>query len=347
MFVDGPGCHYHTLIVNLSLTREPFIGSKRLSESSPKRSESATGVLYGVAAFGAWGLCPIYFKAVSRVDPLEVLCHRVIWSVIFLTGLLVVTRRFGAVRRLLRHRTAMLGLVVSTGLIAVNWYVFIWAVGNDQMVQASLGYFINPLVNVLLGFVFLRETQRTWQLASILLALVGVSYMTVSVGSVPWVALVLAFSFGFYGLVRKLVAVEAIVGLTVETVLLLVPAVLMAVHLDRSGQASFGAVSGWIDGLLVAAGVVTAVPLLWFTAAARRLRLPTLGFIQYLAPSGQFLLAVLYYHEPFHRHTAISFGFIWFALGIYSWDAMRRRPQAITPVAAGPTDSLVSTAMES
>lgn len=253
------------------------------------------------------------------------LCHRVIWSVLFLFGLLVATRKLKVLLRSIRTRKILFGLLASTVLIAVNWFIFIWAIAHNQLTQASLGYFINPLVNVLLGFLLLGETQRPWQMVSIVVALIGVGYMTFSVGSVPWVALTLAFSFGFYGLVRKLVAVEAVVGLAIETAILLIPAIATAAYLDRSGVAAFGSGSSKTDWLLVAAGVVTAVPLLFFTAAARRLRLSTLGFIQYTAPTGQFLLAVLYYKEPFNRNSAISFGFIWIALAIYSWDTIRRR----------------------
>lgn len=292
--------------------------------TSSDRSASTAGAIYAIAAFGAWGLCPFYFKSVAHVGALEVLCHRVIWSLLFLLGLLVATRKLKALVRSIRTRNILLGLLASTVLIAINWFIFIWAIAHNQLTQASLGYFINPLVNVLLGFLLLGETQRRWQMVSIVIALIGVGYMTFSVGSVPWVALTLAFSFGFYGLVRKLVAVEAVVGLAIETAILLIPAIATAVYLDRTGRAAFGSGAMLTDWLLVAAGVVTAVPLLFFTAAARRLRLSTLGFIQYTAPTGQFLLAVLYYKEPFDNNKAISFGFIWIALAIYSWDTIRR-----------------------
>lgn len=287
-----------------------------------------------MAAFGTWGLCPIYFKAIAAVDPVEVLCHRVIWSVVFLATLLVVTRQVAALKLVVRTRAAILALLASTVLIAVNWFVFIWAVSHDQIVEASLGYFINPLVNVLFGFMFLRERQRPLQVASIALALVGVAYLTVQVGRLPWVSLTLACSFGLYGLVRKVLAVQAVVGLTVETLILLVPALGVVTYLHATGQSAFGRGDTTIDLLLVAAGLVTAIPLLWFTAAARRLRLSTLGFLQYIAPSGQFLLAVLYYGERLDRDRMISFTFIWTALAIYSWDTLRKT-RRVGPSSAG------------
>lgn len=292
------------------------------------------GALYGVAAFGFWGLVPIYFKAVSSVRAWEVLAHRVIWSLVFLLLLIAVLRNWRHTRAVLRSRRTLLTLAVTTVLIAVNWYTFIWAVANDQVMQASLGYFINPLVNVLLGFVFLRERLRRWQSLSVLLAAVGVAFLTVSRGHFPIIGLVLAFSFGFYGLLRKTARVEALVGLTVETALLFPLALAFLVFLLLRGEAAFWYESRAVDLLLIAAGLVTAVPLLWFAAAARRLRLATLGFLQYLAPTGHFLLAVLAYGEPFGRSELVAFTCIWTALLVYSIDAAAgARPPVPTSVA--------------
>jgi chloramphenicol-sensitive protein RarD len=280
------------------------------------------GVGYGLLAYGWWGLVPIYFKAVETVPALEVLAHRIVWSVILLVVWLRIQGRWRVAASALRDRRTAITLLATTVLIAVNWYLFIWGVANDQVMQASLGYFINPLVNVLLGFVFLRERLRRWQTFSVALATVGVVYLTVGYGQFPWLALALAGSFGLYGLLRKTAPVDAPVGLTAETVLLLPMALAYLVYQFYVGSLTFGAESRTMDALLIFAGAVTALPLLWFTNSARRLRLATLGFLQYIAPSGHFLLALLY-GEPFTVEHAVSFGCIWTALAIYSVDTAR------------------------
>lgn len=296
--------------------------SARTGIVAPQQAARA-GVLFGVAAYGFWGLAPIYFKAIAHVPTLEILAHRVIWSVVFLLLLMLLGRNTHDLRSVLRSRRTLGTLCVTTLLIAGNWLGFIWAVQTGQVMQASLGYFINPLLNVLLGFIFLRERLRRWQSFSVLLAGVGVAYLTIAGGQFPALALFLAGSFGFYGLLRKTASARAVVGLTVETTLLLPLSLgFLAVQMAR-GAATFGTASIGADLLLMAAGLVTAVPLLWFAAAARRLRLATLGFLQYLAPTGHFLLA-LAYGESFSRAHLIAFVFIWTALAIYSIDAAAR-----------------------
>ena len=288
------------------------------------------GVAYGVAAYLWWGLCPIYFKAVASVPALQILGHRIVWSVVLLALLTLVQRRWEPVWAVCRDRRTLLCLCATTALIANNWGLFIWAVTHDQLLQASFGYFINPLVNVLLGFVFLRERLRRMQTIAVLLAAIGVVYLIVAYGQFPWLALVLAFSFAFYGLLRKTARADALVGLTVETTLLTPLALAYLVYEGLRGDGAFGTVSRQMDLLLVSAGVVTAVPLLWFAAAAKRLWYSTLGILQYLAPTGQFLLAVLAYGEPFTRDHLISFSLIWVALIIYSVDTalLPRRPSS-------------------
>jgi chloramphenicol-sensitive protein RarD len=280
------------------------------------------GVAYGVAAYLWWGLCPIYFKAIASVPALQILGHRIVWSVVLLVLLTLVQRRWAPVWTVCRDRRTLLRLCVTTALIANNWGLFIWAVTHDQLLQASFGYFINPLVNVLLGFVFLRERLRRMQTVAVLLAVAGVAYLIIGYGQVPWLALVLAFSFGFYGFLRKTTRADALVGLTVETALLTPIALAYLVYQGLRGDGAFGMVSREMDLLLVSAGVVTAVPLLWFAAAAKRLWYSTLGILQYLAPTGQFLLAVLAYGEPFTREHLISFSLIWAALIIYTADTV-------------------------
>lgn len=293
-------------------------------------STAKIGVVYGVAAYLWWGLVPIYFKQVAHVDALEVLAHRVVWSVLLLCVLMRVYGRWGVAAKAIRSSRTMATLVATTILIAINWYIFIWAVANNQILQASLGYFINPLVNVLLGFFILRERLRAWQWVSVALATAGVSYLTIDYGSLPVVALALAGSFGLYGLLRKIVRVDALIGLTVETTLLLPLAIGYLAYLVANGRCTFGTTSRTTDVLLGLCGVVTAVPLLWFTNAARRLRLATLGFLQYIAPTLQFLLAVALYREKFTRVHMVAFGTIWAALAIYSADAVTQKRKSIT-----------------
>lgn len=290
-----------------------------------ERDSARLGVVYGLSAYLMWGLVPIYFKAVAHVPPMEVLAHRVLWAAPFLLGLLAHRRGIRLAVQAMRVRRTAATLFGTTVLIATNWFVFIWAVGHDQVLQASLGYFINPLVNVLLGFVFLGERLRRLQTVSVGLAVVGVGYLTLRYGAFPSIALLLAGSFGFYGLLRKTARVDALAGLTAEVSLLLPAAIVFLTYQGLRGTSAFGLHAWGTDLLLVAAGLVTAIPLLCFTAAARRLRLATLGFLQYVAPTGHFLLAVLLYGEVFTRTHLIAFGCIWTALALYSVDAVRRR----------------------
>jgi len=291
----------------------------------PEGAEARTGVLYGVAAYMFWGLAVLYFKAIASVSALEILAHRILWAVPLLLGWLAARGRLGDLRAAVRDRRTVMILLVTTALIAVNWLTFIFAVSTGHVVQASLGYYINPLLNVLLGMIFLGERLRPVQWGSVLLAATGVTYLAASFGSVPFISLILAVTFGLYGLLRKTVPADGPVGLTVETSLLLpVVIVYIAVQVVH-GKMAFLHVSRTIDVLLLLAGLVTTLPLLWFTNAVRRLRLGTIGFLQYLSPSLQLLLAVVVYDEPFTRTHLVTFSFIWAALALYSIDALRRR----------------------
>ena len=278
------------------------------------------GVACGIAAYGLWGLIPLYFKAVAHVAPVEVIAHRAAWSFAVLAALVLVLGRGRETWRNLRSSKLMLLLGLSTLLIAANWLIFIYAVESRQLVQASLGYFINPLVNVLLGVAFLRERLRTAQTASIGLAGVGVAILAGLVGALPWIALALALTFGFYGLLRKIMPVDGLAGLTVETLLMTPVALAYLGYLGLTAEGGRDLVT-WL--LLMLSGPVTTVPLLFFVAAARRLRLATLGILQYLAPSLQFLLAVVAFGEPFSSAQLLSFGCIWTAILIYTLDALR------------------------
>lgn len=291
----------------------------------PSPSETRIGVLYGISAFLFWGLAVIYFKALAQVPPLEILAHRILWSVPLLLGWLATRGRLGELRSALRDRRNVVILLVTTVLIASNWLLFIIAVASGRVTQTSLGYYINPLLNVLLGVVFLGERLRRLQVAGVLLAAVGVTYLALSLGTFPWISLVLAGTFGLYGLLRKTVPVDGPVGLTIETTLLLPIAIVFLLVQTGRGEGTFLQGSRTTDVLLVLAGLVTTLPLLWFTNGVRRLRLATMGFLQYLSPTLQLLLAVLAYGEPFTRTHLVTFSCIWGALALYSADALRHR----------------------
>jgi len=302
-----------------------------LSDVSPKADRAAaasTGLLLGISAYLVWGFFPIYFKALESVPPLQVVAHRIVWSALFLTILITGRRGWGAVRAAFTARNSLLLLMTTALLIAINWLVFIIAVGHAEILQSSLGYFITPFVSVVLGIVILKERLRRLQLAALLLALVGVLLITLQQDGIPWAALTLAATFGTYGLLRKTTGVDAITGLAVETFLLAPVAVtyLVYVKLQRTGCFLYTGLQ--IDLLLICAGVVTSIPLLLFAAAARRLAMATIGFLQYITPSLHFLIAVVLYREPFTAAALASFGFIWLGLLIYSLDAwlgVRRR----------------------
>jgi chloramphenicol-sensitive protein RarD len=287
-------------------------------------------VAFALTAYIAWGFVPVYFKTVIHVPSLELLAHRIIWSLALLLCYMLPRGRAAGVIAALRQPRTRLYLIGSTLLIAFNWYLFIWAVAQAQVLQASLGYFINPLVNVLLAVIFLGERLRRPQLGSVLLAGAGVLYLSVSYGEIPLLALLLAFSFGFYGLLRKIVAADSSTGLTAETALLSPLAVGYLVYLAGQGRLVFLRDGAGSDLLLMASGPVTALPLLWFAAAARRLRFATVGILQYITPTLHFLLAVVAYREPFTTPHLVCFGCIWTALVIYSVDSWResRSPAA-------------------
>jgi len=289
------------------------------------RRERRLGLGYGLAAYGAWGVFPIYLKAVKTVPVVEVLCHRVVWALAVLVVVIAVRGETRAVVAALRDRRALFVLSASTVLIAINWLVYIFSVTHSRMLESSLGYYINPLVSVLFGIVLLGERLEPLMKAAVVAAAAGVAWLAIHLGQLPWISLVLAFSFGLYGLLRKIAPVGPLIGLTVETILL---APLCAGYLAWSvthGRSGFLAGGPVIKVLLLLAGPVTAVPLLCFAAAARRLLLSTMGFLQYVSPTLQFLLAVAVYAEPFDRGRAGAFACIWAAVALFAFDSARRR----------------------
>ena len=286
------------------------------------------GLLLGLGAYLLWGVLPLYFKALVRVDPTEIVAHRIVWSLLFLAGLATLWRRWGAIRAAVTTGRVLTTLVLTALLIAVNWLVYIYAVVSGHVLEGSLGYYLNPLVNVLLGVVLLKERLSRAQFAATLLAAAGVAVLAAGAGSGLWISLTLAASFALYGFLRKVAPVDSLEGLSIETALLAPFALGWLLWLQQAGTAGFGAHGTAVDLLLVLGGAVTAIPLLLFTAAARRLPYSTLGFLQYIAPSLQFLLAVLVFGEAFTVPHMICFGAIWTALAIFSIDGWRSAARA-------------------
>lgn len=294
------------------------------------------GIAYAALAYTLWGLFPLYFRLLATVHPLEVLAHRFVWSLGFLLLLLAVLRRWAWLRPALGSPRVLGGFALSATLLSVNWFVYIWAVTNGRVLEASLGYFITPLANVLSGRLLLGERLRPAQWGAVALAAAGVLWMTLQLGSLPWVSLVLAASFAAYGLARKTASLGALEGLSLETLLLAPLAGAGLVWAATQGQATFPVATPDLQTLLIASGPVTAVPLLLFAAGARRIPLSVLGMLQYIGPTIQWLLAVWLFHEPFSGARLQGFVAIWCACALFSFDLWRhsRRTAAAAAAAA-------------
>ena len=291
--------------------------------SQSQKSRTTIGYISALSSSLIWGFSPIYFKALSGVPPMEILMHRMVWSFLLLLILLLVLRRWQRWLALIGSRRTMPIFIVTTFLVAGNWFIYIWAVNNGFIVQASLGYFIYPLVSVMLGVVFLRERLRPVQTMAVLLAGIGVAYLAVSHGRIPWISLALAFSFSIYALIRKVAKADALEGLMAETLMMFVPAILYLAYLSRHHRAAFLSTGWTTDGLLIGTALITAVPLLLFNIGGKRLPLSSLSFLQYLAPTCQFLIGVFVYGEPFSTAQQITFVLTWLALVIFTVDSLR------------------------
>lgn len=297
-----------------------LLAEESLDQHAQARRESRLGLLYGLAAYTSWGLAPAFYKLLGDVTPIQILAHRVLWSVLFLLPMLFYRRLWWAVAKALRTPRTFLTLLASTAFISTNWFTFIYSVSIHEIVQSALGYYMNPLVVVLLGVFFLKERLRPWQIVSLALAAIAVAILTFAQHHLPVISLTLAISFGCYGYLRKTVDAGPMVGLFIETLILL-PASLALITTDlaRHGLSRPPATYGW----LACTGIITALPLLWFANAAKRLRLSTMGLLQYLAPTISFLLAVIFFGEPFTPVQKLAFPMIWIALVIYSVDSYR------------------------
>lgn len=295
-------------------------------------SSQRLGTAYGIAAYALWGLLPLYWMLLKPAGPIEILAHRIVWSLVFVIGLIAIRRRFTALRSLSRRALGLLGIAALT--ITINWGTYIWGVLSNNVVETALGYFINPIVTVLLGVLALRERLRPGQWAAIAIAAIAVAILTIDYGRPPWIALILAFSFGTYGLVKKKAAVGAFEGIAVETAILVLPSLAFLGWLESTGAANFGHGHFRLDALLVGSGLATAIPLLLFGAAATRVPLTVLGLLQYLAPSLQFLIGVTLLGEPLPATRLLGFVVVWIALVLFTAESYRHRRARIRSMAA-------------
>lgn len=289
-------------------------------------SEQRTGFWYAAVAYGIWGFVPIYWKWLQEIPALQLICHRIVWSSVLLLALVARSRDWNGLWLAARTRRVIGIYTAAAVVVGINWFVYVWAVNAGFIVQTALGYFINPLVSVFLGVLVFREKLRRWQWVSIGLACSGVLALTAFYGSLPWIALALAFSFGTYGLLKKISPLGAIQGLALETSILFVPAAIYLMYVDRLGTGGFGHAGGVRTLLMIGAGPVTTIPLLFFAAAVRRIPLSAMGMLQYINPTMQFLIGVLLYKEPFAAAQLIGFGMVWAALAMYAVEGnMKRR----------------------
>ncbi|MBI12913.1 MAG: protein RarD [Deltaproteobacteria bacterium] len=282
------------------------------------------GPVYAILAYGTWGLLPIYWKLFLGIPPLEVLVHRILWSVIFLMFVVLIQKKFILLVELCRSPKQLFIILTTSMLLGANWMIYIWAVNEGFVIETSLGYFINPLVNVMLGMIIFKERFKLWQTLALILALCGVLNYLFGFGELPWIALGLASSFSIYGMLRKISEAGPLIGLTMETLILVPVALLLLSWWTLDGSSHFGTMSE-LDLYFLGCGLITSFPLLWFAAAAKRLRFSTLGLFQYLAPTSQFLLGVFLYKEPFTITHAITFALIWMALVLYSGNSISNK----------------------
>ncbi len=292
------------------------------------------GLFFVFSAYALWGFFPIYFKFLHEAPALQIMAHRVTWSFIFLIFLIALRKEFSQVLKSLTKKIILTYTIAGT-LLAINWLTYVWGVNAGFVVETSLGYFINPLVSVVLGVVFLKEKLRNLQWIPVVLAAIGVIYLAIDHGSLPWIALVLASTFGTYGLFKKIAPLPSIHGLTIETGAVLIPAVLFLLFVEFNGNAAFGHASPQTTLLLALSGIITAIPLIFFASGAPKVPLTTIGILQYIAPTIQFLIGVFIYDEPFTNGQLVGFGIVWLALIIFTVEGLTnsyRGNHALKPI---------------
>lgn len=294
------------------------------------------GIWYALAAYGIWGLFPLYWKPLHNIPALQIIGHRIGWSFILLVLIILFMRQWGNFRAAIADRRTLLVYTATAVLITINWLVYVWAINAGYIVESSLGYFINPLLSVLLGVLFLRERLRAWQWVPVGLAALGVLIVSVAYGHFPWISISLALSFGLYGLVKKKAPLNSLYGLTLETGIVFIPALIYLVTLDVRGEGAFLHTDMLSNVLMIGAGAVTAIPLMLFSSAAQRIPLSMVGILQYITPTAQFLLGIFVYNEPFTGVQLVGFSLVWLALILFTIEGFvaRRAAQRLAPIAA-------------
>ncbi len=281
-------------------------------------SHQAIGIMYGLLAYGAWGILPLYWKLISVVSPIEILAHRIFWSFVYVTILLLLAKNFKKLIVVVSNRKNLLLITLASLIIGFNWYTYIYGVNSNHVVEASMGYYISPLITVLMGIIVLKEKLIPLQILAILSAGIGVIFMSVQYGQVPWIALTLAFTFAVYGLLKKLIKVDSMIGLAVETIILMPIALGYIFYRQINGIGAIGSISLTATILLFLSGIATATPLLWFAKSAERIQLSTMGFLQYVSPTISLILGIIVFKEPFTITHLWGFGFIWAGLILFS-----------------------------
>ncbi len=293
--------------------------------STTQQTALRGGIISAISAYTMWGIAPLYFKLIQHIGADEILVHRVVWSTLLLLLVVIISRKWRSFVSVISQPSMVIRLTISAAFLGVNWFMFIWAVNNDHLLDASLGYYINPLFSVALGVVFLGERLRPWQIFAVILALIGVLIQLVMIGSLPIVSLALAGTFGIYGLLRKKMHVDSFVGLLIESLMMLPIAIVYWLLFLETSTSNILNNTWSLNTTLICAGIVTTAPLLCFTAAAKRMTLSALGFFQYIGPSIMFVLATFYYQEPLYFAKLVTFACIWTALAIFSIDSIKAR----------------------
>lgn len=310
---------------NPRLVKWVFKGKERIFLSHPAAKvldDKLVGLCYALAAFVAWGILPLYWKALEVVPAQEILAHRIFWSFVFVAGIIYSLKSWSSLAGLIKDGKSLAMIAFCALLISVNWFVYIWAVNSDRVVEASMGYYITPLITVFFGITLLKERLDLYQLTAFILAVAGVAVITLHFGRIPWIALVLAVTFAVYSLLKKLLKVDSVSGLALETAFITPLALAFIIFKQFSGTGSLGTLSPAISLFLVASGIVTATPLLWFAKAAQKIELSTLGFLQYIGPTISLLIGIFYFKEEFSAMHFISFCLIWAGVIVYSWSAI-------------------------
>lgn len=284
--------------------------------------ENKTGIWYAASAYIAWGILPVYWHFLSQIPAMQILAHRIFWSFIFVALFITIKKQWSQMRQVFTSRKTIIAIIFCSIFISANWFIYIWAVNNGHVIETSLGYYINPLISIAFGTIFLKEKLDKWQWSALACAFIGVIIQTVEFGQLPWIAISLAITFALYGLGKKLLEVEAIISLALETMIVAPFAFGYLLYVQGSNQGAIGHISVPVLILLVGTGIVTALPLLWFARGAKRVSLSTMGFIQYFSPTITLLLGVFFFHESFRLSDLYSFSFIWLALVIYTISRM-------------------------